>query len=102
MDNVLNILGLAYRAKKVVLGEEVLNRISKVRIMFLASDLSEKSRERFEKKCLYYNIEHIDSYSGAELSAALGKNNIKVAGITDNGFARSIISKNQMKEGQDG
>ena len=45
---------------------------------------------------------YIDSYSGEELSSALGKNNIKVAGITDNGFARSIISKNQMKEGQDG
>ncbi|MBQ3295717.1 MAG: 50S ribosomal protein L7ae [Erysipelotrichaceae bacterium] len=93
MDNILNILGLAYRAKKVVLGEEVLNRISKVRIMFLASDLSVKSRERYEKKCFYYNIEHIDSYSGGELSSAMGRNNIKVLGITDEGFAQSIRKK---------
>ena len=93
MDSVLNILGLAYRAKKIVLGEEVLNKISKVRLMFLASDLSEKSRERFEKKCFHYNIEHVDSYSSEEISSALGRKTVKVVGITDEGFARSIKSK---------
>ncbi len=93
MDKILNILGLAYKARKVVLGEEVLNRISKVRVMFLASDLSEKSRERYEKKCFYYSIEHIDSYSSEELSSSLGRNNIKVLGITDDGFAQSIMKK---------
>ncbi|MBR2787645.1 MAG: 50S ribosomal protein L7ae [Erysipelotrichaceae bacterium] len=93
MDKILNILGLAYKARKVVLGEEVLNRISKVRVIFLASDLSEKSRERYEKKCFYYSIEHIDSYSCEELSSSLGRNNIKVLGITDDGFAQSIMKK---------
>ena len=93
MDRILNILGLAYKARKVVLGEEVLNRISKVRLMFLASDLSEKSRERYEKKCFHYNIEHIDSYDCIQLSEALGRNNIKVIGITDDGFATSIKDK---------
>ena len=93
MDSVLNILGLAYKAKKAVLGEEVLNRISKVRLIFLASDLSEKSRERYEKKCFYYSIEHIDSYTGEQLSQALGRNNVKVIGITDEGFAGSVLKK---------
>ncbi|MBQ1568026.1 MAG: ribosomal L7Ae/L30e/S12e/Gadd45 family protein [Erysipelotrichaceae bacterium] len=101
MDNTLNILGLAYKARKAVLGEEIFNRISKVRLIFLASDLSEKSRERYEKKCFYYNIEHIDSYDSAQLSAALGKNNVKTVGITDEGFARSIM-KNQVKEVENG
>ena len=93
MDNILSILGLAYKAKKVVLGEEILNRISKVRLIFLASDLSEKSRERYEKKCFYYNIEHIDSFDSKQLSAAVGRNNVKTVGITDKGFARSIMNK---------
>ncbi len=101
MDNTLNILGLAYKARKAVLGEEIFNRISKVRLIFLASDLSEKSRERYEKKCFYYNIEHIDAYDSAQLSAALGKNNVKTVGITDEGFARSIM-KNQVKEVENG
>ncbi|MBQ1347617.1 MAG: 50S ribosomal protein L7ae, partial [Erysipelotrichaceae bacterium] len=74
MADMLNTLGLAYRAKKVVLGEEVLNRIDKVKLMFIASDISEKSRERYEKKCHYYRIDHIDEFCGEQLSAALGKN----------------------------
>jgi ribosomal protein L7Ae-like RNA K-turn-binding protein len=96
MDDVLKILGMAYRAKKVVLGEEVLNRIRKVRIMFLASDLSDKSRERFEKKCYFYEIDHIDRYDCEELSKSIGRNNVKVIGITDQGFADSIRSKLQV------
>ncbi len=101
MDNTLNILGLAYKARKAVLGEEIFNRISKVRLIFLASDLSEKSRERYEKKCFYYNIEHIDAYDSEQLSTSLGKNNVKTVGITDEGFARSIM-KNQVKEVENG
>ena len=46
MDDVLKLLGLAYRAGKLILGEEVLRRIRKVRLLFLASDISEGSRER--------------------------------------------------------
>ena len=93
MADMLNTLGLAYRAKKVVLGEEVLNRIDKVKLMFIASDISEKSRERYEKKCHYYRIDHIDDYSSNELSEALGKNNVKVIGILDEGFKDALLKK---------
>ena len=94
MADTLKTLGLAYRAKKVVLGEEILNKIGKVKLMFIASDISEKNRERFEKKCYYYGIDHIDDYSGEELSSALGKNNVKVIGILDEGFKNALL-KNQ-------
>jgi ribosomal protein L7Ae-like RNA K-turn-binding protein len=93
MADMLNTLGLAYRAKKVVLGEEVLNRIDKVKLMFIASDISEKSRERYEKKCYYYGIDHIDDYLSKELSEALGKNNVKVIGILDEGFKDALLKK---------
>ena len=91
MADKLKTLGLAYRAKKVVLGEEVLNRIDKVKLLFIASDISEKSRERYEKKCHYYKIGHIDDFSGEELSSALGKNNVKVVGILDKGFKDALL-----------
>ena len=96
MDDVLKVLGLAYRAKKVVLGEEILNKISRVKLMFLAEDISAKSRERFEKKCYFYGIDQIDQYSSADLSKCLGKGNIRAIGITDQGFAQSIMSKVQV------
>ena len=93
MADALKTLGLAYRARKVVLGEEVLNRIGKVRLLVIASDISEKSRERYEKKCYYYGIDHVDDYSSAELSEALGKNNVKVIGILDEGFKDALLKK---------
>lgn len=93
MDSILTLLGLVYKAKKIVLGEEVLNRIKEVKLIFIASDISDKSRERFLKKCCFYNIQYIDSYSGEDLSYALGKNNVKVIGIIDKGFTKSIVSK---------
>ena len=82
MADALKTLGLAYRARKTVLGEEVLNRIGKV-----------KSRERYEKKCYYYGIDHIDDYLSKELSEALGKNNVKVIGILDEGFKDALLKK---------
>ena len=93
MDNVLNLLGLAYRARKLVLGEVVLKRIKDVKLLFLASDISPKSKERFLKKCHYYQIAWIDSFSTEDLSMALGKENVRVIGITDDGFSQAILKK---------
>ena len=93
MDEVLKLLGLIYRAKKLLLGEEVLNQIEKVKIMFIASDTSEKNRIRYEKKCHYYQIKHIDKYDSEQLSNALGKNKIKLIGIIDKGFTELIQKK---------
>ena len=93
MDKSLSTIGLAYRAGKIVLGEEVLNQISKIKLLIIASDISMKSRERFLKKCNFYNIEYIDSFNCEELSKTLGKNTIKVIGITDVGFKKAILNK---------
>ncbi len=93
MADALKTLGLAYRARKTVLGEEVLNRISNVKLLLIASDISEKSRERYEKKCYYYGIDCIDDYSSTELSQALGKNNVKAIGILDEGFKDALLKK---------
>ena len=93
MDNALNTIGLAYRARKIVLGEEVYHRIGKVRLIVTASDISEKSRERIDKKCHYYDIQNVDRFSCAELSSAIGRNNVKLIGIIDDGF-KDLLLKN--------
>ena len=93
MDDILKLLGLIYRAKKMVLGEEILDNFKKVRLLFLASDISEKSRVRYEKKCSYYHVICIDTYDGEQLSNALGKNNVKAIGIIDDGFTASLLKK---------
>jgi ribosomal protein L7Ae-like RNA K-turn-binding protein len=93
MDEALNIVGLAYRARKTVLGEEVYHRIGKVRIILIASDISEKSRQRAEKKCYFYDIGHIDCFTAEELSAAIGRNNVRLIGIIDEGFKDALLKK---------
>lgn len=91
MANKLQNLGLAYKANKVVLGQEVLNNLSKIKLMFIASDISVLSKNRLLKKCSFYNIKYIDSYSCEELSNALGKKNIKTIGIVDEGFKNVLL-----------
>lgn len=93
MDKFLQTLGLAYRAKKVILGEDVLDVINNIKLIIIASDISDKSRERILKKCSFYNIDYIDSYTSVDISNALGKNNIKVIGIKDEGFKKSLLNK---------
>jgi len=93
MDNVLSLLGLVYRAKKLILGEEVLNEIKDVKYLFIANDASSKTKERYIKKCHYYNISYNTDFSSEELSRAIGKTNSKVIGITDAGFTNTIINK---------
>lgn len=93
MDKTLSTLGICYRAKKLVLGEDVLNNLNTIKLMIIASDISDKSRIRFEKKCSSYNIDILDTYSSDELSNALGKSVVKIIGITDEGFKKSILNK---------
>ncbi len=90
-DKTLDLLGLAYRAHKTVLGEQVLKQIRKVKLLILASDISVKSRERYMKKCYYYHIDSRSDFSSVELSQALGKENVKVIGIIDEGFKQTIL-----------
>ena len=60
------------------------------------ADLAEKLHKNSSeiiKKCDFYSIEFIDKFSGESLSNAIGKNNIKLIGITDDGFKKSLLKK---------
>jgi ribosomal protein L7Ae-like RNA K-turn-binding protein len=88
-------LGLAYRAKKITLGaDETIKAISKNKIVLvlLASDASENTIKKITDKCYFYKVELSQSFNSIELSSALGKNNIKVIGIKDEGFKNIILT----------
>ena len=86
------MIGLAYRAKKVLLGKSCLDEIKKVRFLFIAGDASDKTKERYLKKCAYYDIPYCLEYDGEALSGSLGRNNVKIIGIADEGFKKSILT----------
>ena len=85
---ILNLLGLAQRAGFIVSGEEGVELALKkgtMKIVFIASDASEKTRDKFVKKCYFYQVECNLDFSSIELSKALGKPR-KIVGLIDQGF----------------
>ena len=93
MHEVLNLLGLAQRAKKIISGEDFCLegiRNGQIKFLFLANDAGINTTKRITDKARFYNIELDTSFNTIELSNAIGKNNRKVIGITDVGFAKKI------------
>lgn len=91
-DKVLNLLGLATRARKIVSGEDTVvdaMRQKKAKIVFVASDASEKTIDKFKTKCFYYNVELNLEFNSDELSKSIGKSR-KILAIIDDGFYKSI------------
>ncbi|MEO4053481.1 YlxQ family RNA-binding protein [Solibacillus sp. CAU 1738] len=97
MNNVavLQMLGLAARARKVISGEELV--VKEVRgggakLVLLASDASANTAKKIQDKCTYYNVEfHVfgDRY---DLGHATGKEARVALAITDIGFAKKMSS----------
>ncbi len=90
---VLNLLGLAKRAGKLVTGEDTVLkslRHNDLKIVFVASDASKRQIDQFNKKTYFYEVKFNNNFTCDELSQATGKPMCKVLGITDQGFSESI------------
>ena len=77
---ILNLLGLATRARKIILGEEfVLKAMRNTNlIVFLASDAGGNITKKIINKAHTFNCTIIDIFTTDELSKAIGKENRKV------------------------
>lgn len=92
---LLNLLGLATRARKVTSGEElVVNevRAGKAAIVLLADDASANTRKKIEDKCKYYHVECHTFGNRYDLGHATGKEARVALAITDKGFAKKMSS----------
>lgn len=86
-------LGLAYAARKVVIGaEEVVKSLQKkqLHLVLLATDASDNTIKKIKDKTNTYQIELIHKYTTLDISSAMGKTNIKVIGIKDKGFSMML------------
>lgn len=94
-QSLLNFLGLAMRAGKVKSGESViLTEIKKQRLylVLIASDASENTIKTLTNKCKSYHIPYRLISNRYELGEAVGKEARVNIGITDQGFAKKLIS----------
>lgn len=92
-QQLLQLLGLARRAGKIVSGEAfVLAQLKshKIKLIFLASDTAKKTATKIKTKCCFYQVEVVDLFDRQQLSAATNLAR-SVIGITDEGFAKKIL-----------
>ena len=92
-ERILNLIGLATRARKTSMGTDiVINSIQRrdAKIVFIASDASNETIKKVQDKCSFYKVDNCLLFDTVELNNAVGKNNIKVVSVNDNGFYNSI------------
>jgi len=92
-QRVLNFLGLAMRAGKVIAGESLVIeaiRMKKVSLVFLASDSGVSTCKKVTDKAKFYGVKVIELFTSDELSQAIGKSR-KVLAVSDKGFTARLI-----------
>ncbi|MFZ3576645.1 YlxQ family RNA-binding protein [Virgibacillus sp. DJP39] len=93
-NNYLNMVGLAYRARKCSLGEEVVKDIKKKRakLVLLANDTGPQTTKKITDKCKTYEIPLRVVDDKETLSNSIGKSERVAIAILDAGFADKIKS----------
>jgi len=89
-----DLLGLAQRAGKVQSGDaaaEAVIKKGKVKLVLLAVDASDRTKEHFTNLCRFKKIRWIESGEKERLGNALGKSPRSIVVVTDEGFARRLI-----------
>lgn len=93
MNKTLNLLGLAFRARQVVLGEELVIKAMAATpggIVFLASDAGGNIRKKIINKSETYNYTVVNEYDSNQLSKAIGKVNRRLVLVSDKGFVKKF------------
>ena len=93
---MINTIGLALRARKVALGTDMTItrlRTKNVFLIILATNASHTTKKKVYDKAKTYGVEVIEVLTSDEISRALGKEDIKVIGITDRGFSQLLMNQ---------
>ena len=93
-NKFLNALGLAYRARKISIGIDVIcNNIKngKTKLVIISNEASNNTKKKINNCVSYYNIP-IDelNISMKELGSCIGKSDIACIAILDESFVKLI------------
>lgn len=96
-NKILGLIGLATRARKIAFGADSVEleiKKKKVKLIVIAEDSSERTKNKFRKLSEEYNIPIIEKETIETLSKAIGKDNKAIIGIEDINFSKEIIKIN--------
>lgn len=95
--SALSFIGLAKRAGKVESGDEAVNIVSragKAKLIITAHDAGRSTQVRADNSARYAKCPTAEvPFTKEELGAALGRDTVGVAAITDIGFAHALVEK---------
>ncbi len=101
MNKVLNLISLAKKAGKVKTGEYLSMKSLKegmAYLLIIASDTSERSKERIMKMCEIFSCECVVFGSKEELGHFTGSKDKSVICINDEGFSKALLKIIQNSE----
>jgi len=91
-SNNLSYIGLAHRAGKTLAGSAACEkgiRRGKVRLLLVGESMSDGSKRSFARLCERCGVEMIETPQ--PIGKAIGRADVMVIGITDQGFATTIV-----------
>lgn len=91
---IQSIIGLAYKAGKIILGEDPVRYAIKknnVKLLIITEDSSDNTKKRFINSAVYYHIPYYIYLTKDELSISLGRKVRSIAGVADKEFAEYLI-----------
>lgn len=94
-QKLLNLLGLAQRAGKIISGElpvEKAIRAGKVKLILLAQDSSDGTKKSFSDMAQFYNITLHYVLSKQTLGRCIGKDYRAVIALNDTGFIKHLLN----------
>lgn len=94
---ILGLIGFSARARKIAFGTDSVEtdiKSKKIKLILIAEDASDRTKNKFKKLSEEYNIPIIIGGSIAELSKAIGKENKAVIGIKEINLSKEIIKIN--------
>lgn len=92
-NRILGLIGFAARARRICFGADSVEmqiKRRKVRLVIIAEDASDRTKEKFKKLCQEYEVTYFINGNLDELSKAIGKSNKAILGIQDINLAKEI------------
>ena len=92
-NKILGLVGFAARARKIAFGADSVEidiKARKVKLIIVAEDASDRTKQKFVKLAEEYNLPIIIAGNIDELSKAIGKSNKAVIGIKEINLANEI------------
>lgn len=97
-DRILSMLGLAAKGGKIASGEFQTDKAikeGKAHLVIVATDASDNTKKDFHDACSYYKVPYRERGTKDELGRSIGKEYRAMVAVTDEGFAKAILRKEE-------